>query len=176
MQWATPSRILVFVPSMLLEAWCAVRLMPFSACKLLFGTTKLELVTSGRSVWISLWLSGQYSAAEAATASCASSESISAITNAERTASMAGSLRASAGAQPGVSPGTHRRDRQSSETRPSAGRSPPGPSRRPNRREACRAEARTRSLGWGSGLGGRRSRRACWAPRTTAVTVAPSVV
>ena len=172
MQRATPSRTLVFVPSMVLEARRAVRLMPFSACKLPFGTTKLELVTSGRSVWISLWLSGQYSAAEAATISCASSESISAITNAERTALMAGSLRASAGAQPGVSPGTHRRDRQSSETRPSAGRSPPGPSRRPNRR----AEARTRSPGWGSGLGGRRSRRACWAPRTTAVTVAPSVV
>src|SRR5580693_5573567 len=74
MQWATPSRILVFVPSMILEAWCAVRLMPFSTCKLPFGTTKLELVTSGRSVWISLWLSRQYSAAEAATISCASSE------------------------------------------------------------------------------------------------------
>jgi len=93
MQWATPSRILVFVPSMILEAWCAVRLMPFSACKLQFGTTTLELVTSGRSVRISLWLSGHYSAAEAATISGASAARISAIPNAERTALMAGSLR-----------------------------------------------------------------------------------
>ena len=76
MQRATPNRILVFVPSMLLEARRAVRLIPFSACKLPFGTTKLELVTSGRSVWISLWVSGQFSPAEAATISCASSESI----------------------------------------------------------------------------------------------------
>jgi hypothetical protein len=41
-QWATPSRILVFVPSMILEA---VRgQIPFSACKLPVRTTKLELV------------------------------------------------------------------------------------------------------------------------------------
>jgi hypothetical protein len=63
MQRATSSRTLVFVPSMVLEARRAVRLIPFSACKLPFGTTKLELVTSGRSDWISLWVSGQYSAA-----------------------------------------------------------------------------------------------------------------
>src|SRR5260370_20031677 len=97
MQWATPSRILVFVPSMILEAWCAVRSMPFSACKLPFGTTKLELVTSGRSVWISLCLSGQYSAAEASTIPCPSAASRSASTDADRTALMAGSLRDPAG-------------------------------------------------------------------------------
>ena len=78
MQLATPNRILVFVPSMLLEARRAVRLIPFSACKLPFGTTKLELVTSGRSVWISLWVSGQYSAAVAPTSSRSSAASSSA--------------------------------------------------------------------------------------------------
>ena len=93
MQWAAPSRILLFVPSMVLEARRTVRLMPFSACKLPFGTTKLELVTSGRSVWISLWVSGQYSAAEASTVPCPSAPSRSASTNADRTALMAGSLR-----------------------------------------------------------------------------------
>ena len=101
MQRATPSRILVFVPSMVLEARRAVRLMPFSACKLPFGTTKLELVTSGRSVWISLWVSGQYSAAEASTIPCRSAASRSATTNADRTALIAGSLRHSAGCKTG---------------------------------------------------------------------------
>jgi hypothetical protein len=48
MQRATPSRILLFVPSMILETRYAVRLMPFSVRKLPLGTTKLELVTSGR--------------------------------------------------------------------------------------------------------------------------------
>ena len=84
MQRATPSRILVFVPSMLLVARRAVRFMPFSACKLPFGTTKLELVTSGRSVWISLWASGQYSAAEASTIPRPSTASKSATTNVDR--------------------------------------------------------------------------------------------
>src|ERR1700752_689257 len=104
MQWATPSRILVFVPSMILEAWCAVRLMPFSACKLPFGTTKLELVTSGRSVWISLWASGQYSAAKPSTMFRASAASRSATTNANRTAFMTASLRHFAGCNTGRRP------------------------------------------------------------------------
>ena len=43
LQWATPNRILLFVPSMILETRYAVRLMPFSVCKLPLGTTKLEL-------------------------------------------------------------------------------------------------------------------------------------
>ena len=97
MQRATPSRILVFVPSMLLVARRAVRFMPFSACKLPFGTTKLELVTSGRSVWISLWASGQYSAAEASTIPRPSAASKSATTNADGSALMAGRLQHSAG-------------------------------------------------------------------------------
>lgn len=101
MQRATPSRILVFVPSMLLVARRAVRLMPFSACKLPFGTTKLELVTSGRSVWISLWASGQYSAAEASTIPRPSTASKSATTNVDRSALMAGRLRHSAGCKTG---------------------------------------------------------------------------
>ena len=105
MQWATPSRILGFVPSMLLEAWGAVRLMQLSGSKLLFGTTKLELVTSGRSVWISLWLSGQYSAAEAATISCRSAASRSASTNPDRTAFMQAAYGTSLRAEPGVSSG-----------------------------------------------------------------------
>jgi hypothetical protein len=105
MQRATPSRILVFVPSMLLEAQRAVRLIPFSACKLPFGTTKLELVTSGRSVWISLWVSGQYSAAEAATISCRSAASRSASTNPDRTAFMRAAYGTSLRAEPGVSSG-----------------------------------------------------------------------
>src|SRR6266481_1995731 len=104
MQRATPSRTLVFVPSMVLEARPAVRLIPFSACKLPFGTTKLELVTSGRSVWISLRVSGQYSAAASAIP-CPSAASRSATTNADRMALMAGSLRTPLGAKPGVSPG-----------------------------------------------------------------------
>jgi hypothetical protein len=89
----TPSRILVFVPSMLLEAARAVRLIPFSACKLPVGTTKLDVVTSGRSVWISLWLSGQYSAAEAAAICRPSAARSSASTNPDRTAFMIASLR-----------------------------------------------------------------------------------
>jgi hypothetical protein len=59
--------------------------------------------------------------------------------------------------------------------RPNAVRSPLGPSRRPNRRWACRAAARARSPGWGSGLGGRRSRPAFWTPRTNAVLLSLSV-
>ena len=105
MQRATPNRILVFVPSMLLEARRAVRLMPLSACKLPFGTTKLELVTSGRSVWISLWVSGQYSAAEASTISCRSAASRSASTNPVRTAFIKAAYGTSYCAEPGVSSG-----------------------------------------------------------------------
>ena len=103
MQRATPNRILVFVPSMLLEAPRAVRLMQFSARKLPSGTTKLELVTSGRSVWISLWVSGQYSAAEAATISCRSAASRSASNNPDRTAFMQAAYDTSLRAEPGVS-------------------------------------------------------------------------
>jgi hypothetical protein len=137
MQRATPSRTLVFVPSMVLEARRAVRLIPFSACKLPFGTTKLELVTSGRSVWISLWVSGQYSAAEASTIPCPSAASRSATTNADRMALMAGSLRYSAGCKTGRlarerTDGVARRRR-----RLSAGRSLLRRSRCPNRRWAA---------------------------------------
>ena len=105
MQWATPNRILLFVPSMILETRYAVRLMPFSVCKLPFGTTKLELVTSGRSVWISVWISGQYSAAEASTIARSSGANISAIIDAQRTALLADGLRGSAGCTPGISQG-----------------------------------------------------------------------
>src|SRR6516162_7242856 len=77
---------------MLLEAPRAVRLIPFSACKLRVGTTKLELVTSGRSVRIWLRLSGQYSAAEAAAISRPSVASSSTSANPDR-AFMSASLR-----------------------------------------------------------------------------------
>src|ERR1700745_343118 len=93
---------------MLLEAPRAVRLIPFSACKLPVGTTKLELVTSGRSVWISLWLSGQYSAAEASATSRSSPTNRSASTNVNPTEFAVASLRHSAGRKT-----SHlRRDRQ----------------------------------------------------------------
>jgi hypothetical protein len=135
---ATPSRILVFVPSMLLEARRSVRLIPFSACKLLVGTTKLGLVTSGRSVCISLWVSGQYSAAEAATISRPSAASKSARTNADRTALKASSLDTPLGAKSGVCQG--RTDEIARRPRcASARRSPLRPSSRSNRRWACRA-------------------------------------
>ena len=123
MQRATPRRILVFVPSMVLEAWRAIRLMPFSACKLPFGTTKLELVTSGRSVWISLWVSGQYSAVEASTIPCLSAASISANPNADRTALMAGSLRHSARCKTGRIARGRTDEVARRRRRPSAGRS-----------------------------------------------------
>jgi hypothetical protein len=83
----------------------AVRLMPFSVCKLPLGTTKLELVTSGRSVWISVWISGQYSAAEASTIARSSGANISAIIDAQRTASLVDGLLGSAGCTPGISQG-----------------------------------------------------------------------
>jgi hypothetical protein len=50
---------------MTLDPWRTVKSTPFSACKLPYGTTLLELVTSGRSVEISSALVGQPSAAKA---------------------------------------------------------------------------------------------------------------
>src|ERR1700745_2061989 len=100
---------------MLLEAPRAVRLIPFSACKLPVGTTKLELVTSGRSVWISLWVSGQYSAAEASTIPCPSAA------RRARPPTRTGRHGLQAGygtplvAKLGATPGAHGRGRPSSE-------------------------------------------------------------
>src|ERR1700733_4452435 len=48
-----PSRSRLLVPSKVLSAPRPVELMPFSPCRLPTGTTRLELVTSGRSVAIS---------------------------------------------------------------------------------------------------------------------------
>ena len=62
-QGAMPSRSLVLVPSRAFEPWLTVQSTPFSACKLPYGTTRLELVTSGRSVTISSALVGQQSPA-----------------------------------------------------------------------------------------------------------------
>jgi hypothetical protein len=50
---------------MTLDPWRTVQSTPFSACKLPYRTTLLELVTSGRSVEISSALVGQPSAAKA---------------------------------------------------------------------------------------------------------------
>jgi hypothetical protein len=79
-----PSRIRVFVPSIRLDTPSAVRLMPFSACNLPVGATKLELVTSGRSVWISLSVPWQYSAAKGAAIACPSAANSSVSTNFDR--------------------------------------------------------------------------------------------
>jgi len=82
----------------------ALGLIPFSACKLPVGTTKLELVTSGRSVWISLWVPGQYSAAKTAAISRPSPASRRAKINLDRTAFMTASLRHFPGQKTGRRP------------------------------------------------------------------------
>jgi hypothetical protein len=133
------------------------------------------LVTSGRSVWISVWISGQYSAAEASTIARSSGANISAIIDAQRTASLADGLRGSAGCTPGISQGRTAEIATRRGARPNAVRSTLGPNRCPNCRWACRTAARACSPGWGSGLGGRSSRPAFWTPRTDAVLLSPSV-
>src|ERR1700740_1859391 len=57
-----PSRQRLLVPSMLWPPSRALTLTPFSFCRLPTGTTRLELVTSGRSVAISSFAVGQDSA------------------------------------------------------------------------------------------------------------------
>src|ERR1700742_2414319 len=57
-----PSRQRLLVPSMLWPPSRALMLTPFSFCRLPTGTTRLELVTSGRSVAISSFAVGQESA------------------------------------------------------------------------------------------------------------------
>src|ERR1700749_3005778 len=59
---AIPSRQRLLVPSMLRAPSRALVLTPFSFCRLPTGTTRLELVTSGRSVAISSFAVGQESA------------------------------------------------------------------------------------------------------------------
>src|SRR5579863_5457393 len=59
---AMPNRHRLLVPSMRWPPSCALKLTPFSFCRLPMGTTMLELVTSGRSVAISSDASGQLSA------------------------------------------------------------------------------------------------------------------
>src|ERR1700691_1844416 len=58
-----PRRILVLVPVRRFDPFITAQSTPFSACKFPYGTTRLELVTSGRSVAISSTLVGQGSAA-----------------------------------------------------------------------------------------------------------------
>src|SRR4029077_2324882 len=48
-----PNRSLRFAPSIALAPCAELRLTPFSLCRLPTGTTRLELVTSGRSVAMS---------------------------------------------------------------------------------------------------------------------------
>src|SRR6516164_5361415 len=57
-----PARSLVLLASREFEAWRTAQSAPFSACTLCSGTTRLELVTSGRSVAISSAEVGQSSA------------------------------------------------------------------------------------------------------------------
>src|SRR2546427_8198395 len=52
-QFAIPTRHLVFVPSTNRPPSRTLKLTPFSLCRLPAGTTRLEFVTSGRSVLIS---------------------------------------------------------------------------------------------------------------------------
>src|ERR1700686_5858368 len=58
-QFAMPARKRVFVPSTNRLPSRALKLTPFSICRLPAGTTRLEFVTSGRSVLISSLLLGQ---------------------------------------------------------------------------------------------------------------------
>jgi len=61
-QGATPRRHRVFVPSIVRPPSRAVKFTPFSLWRLPTGTTRLEFVTSGRSVAISSLAVGQPSA------------------------------------------------------------------------------------------------------------------
>src|ERR1700681_1883831 len=61
-QGATPRRHRVFVPSIVRPPSRALTFTPFSLCRLPTGTTRLEFVTSGRSVAISSLTVGQPSA------------------------------------------------------------------------------------------------------------------
>src|ERR1700736_5006607 len=61
-QGATPRRHRVFVPSTNRPPSRALKFTPFSLCRLPVGTTRLEFVTSGRSVAISSLAVGQASA------------------------------------------------------------------------------------------------------------------
>src|SRR6267143_2385723 len=61
-QFAIPARRRVFVPSITRSPPRALKLTPFSICRLPGGVTTLEFVTSGRSVLISSLMLGQLSA------------------------------------------------------------------------------------------------------------------
>src|SRR6202011_6137147 len=61
---AMPRRSRVSDPLMTSDRWRTVQSTPFSICRLPYGTTRLELVTSGRSVEISEALFGHTSAAK----------------------------------------------------------------------------------------------------------------
>jgi hypothetical protein len=61
-QGAIPKRHRVFVPSTIRPPSRALKFTPFSLWRLPTGTTRLELVTSGRSVAISSFAVGQASA------------------------------------------------------------------------------------------------------------------
>src|ERR1700730_8630551 len=61
-QFAIPVRKRVFVPSTNRSRSRVLKLTPFSICRLPAGTTRLEFVTSGRSVVISSLVLGQPSA------------------------------------------------------------------------------------------------------------------
>src|ERR1700692_3012047 len=61
-QFAIPVRKRVFVPSTNRSPSRVLKLTPFSICRLPAGTTRLEFVTSGRSVVISSLVLGQLSA------------------------------------------------------------------------------------------------------------------
>src|ERR1700674_300377 len=56
MHCATPIRSRLVDPSITVALGRVVQLIPFSSCRLPRGTTRLEFVTSGRSVAISAWL------------------------------------------------------------------------------------------------------------------------
>jgi len=68
-QGAIPSRHRLFVPSTVRPPSRALKLTPFSLWKLPTGTTRLEFVTSGRSVAISSVGCGHFSARAAAAVS-----------------------------------------------------------------------------------------------------------
>src|ERR1700738_2420755 len=73
-QGATPSRHREFVPS-IVRLPPALKFTPFSLCRLPMGTTRLEFVTSGRSVAISSLLVGQPSACASAVPRIANADS-----------------------------------------------------------------------------------------------------
>jgi hypothetical protein len=175
MQRATPSRILVFVPSTILKARRAVKLNPILRLQAAVWNDKarvghIRTIRLGLALGIRAILSGRGLDNSLPERSEQKRDHERGPDGIDGRRLMALRRVQNQVSRQGRSDGVARRRR-----RPSAGRSLLRRSRRPNRRRAWCAEVRARSPGSGSGLAGHSSRRACWAPRTNAVTLARRV-